>query len=109
MEDEQKCIETVELESYDKCQELRALLKRKNRFILIRSPGKKLHTLQRAPIPVWVMDNSSPQCFGQGQEPQMDGDRPGSARQQRGCGWQQTEHEPESQQPDSALVSVGVL
>ncbi|KAM4661456.1 pleckstrin homology domain-containing family O member 2 isoform 2-T3 [Amazona ochrocephala] len=41
-EDEQKCIETVELESYDKCQELRALLKRRNRFILIRSPGKKV-------------------------------------------------------------------
>ncbi|XP_009679490.2 pleckstrin homology domain-containing family O member 2 isoform X3 [Struthio camelus] len=41
-EDEQKCIETVELESYDKCQELRALLKKKNRFILIRSPGKKV-------------------------------------------------------------------
>lgn len=32
----------MELESYDKCQELRALLKRKNRFILIRSPGKKV-------------------------------------------------------------------
>uniref|UniRef100_A0A663N0Q6 PH domain-containing protein n=1 Tax=Athene cunicularia TaxID=194338 RepID=A0A663N0Q6_ATHCN len=41
-EDEQKCIETVELESYDKCQELRALLKKKNRFILIHSPGKKV-------------------------------------------------------------------
>ncbi|XP_052663515.1 pleckstrin homology domain-containing family O member 2 isoform X2 [Harpia harpyja] len=41
-EDEQNCIETVELESYDKCQELRALLKKKNRFILIRSPGKKV-------------------------------------------------------------------
>lgn len=24
----------------------------------------------------------------------MDGDRPGIARQQRGCGWQQPEHEP---------------
>ncbi|NXF73460.1 PKHO2 protein, partial [Sclerurus mexicanus] len=45
-EDEQKCIETVELESYDKCQELRALLKRKNRFILIRSPGKKVHDIK---------------------------------------------------------------
>ncbi|NXG45921.1 PKHO2 protein, partial [Psilopogon haemacephalus] len=45
-EDEQKCIETVELESYDKCQELRALLRRKNRFILIRSPGKKVHDIK---------------------------------------------------------------
>ncbi|NXE22971.1 PKHO2 protein, partial [Ardeotis kori] len=45
-EDEQKCIETVELDSYDKCQELRALLKRKNRFILIRSPGKKVHDIK---------------------------------------------------------------
>ncbi|NWW95961.1 PKHO2 protein, partial [Rhynochetos jubatus] len=45
-EDEQKYIETVELESYDKCQDLRALLKRKNRFILIRSPGKKVHDIK---------------------------------------------------------------
>ncbi|NXJ64653.1 PKHO2 protein, partial [Rostratula benghalensis] len=45
-QDEQKCIETVELESYDKCQELRALLKKKNRFILIRSPGKKVHDIK---------------------------------------------------------------
>ncbi|NXI34385.1 PKHO2 protein, partial [Galbula dea] len=45
-EDEQKCIETVELESYDKCQELRALLKKRNRFILIRSPGKKVHDIK---------------------------------------------------------------
>ncbi|XP_009864647.1 PREDICTED: pleckstrin homology domain-containing family O member 2, partial [Apaloderma vittatum] len=45
-EDEQKCIETVELESYDKCQELRALLKKKNRFILIRAPGKKVHDIK---------------------------------------------------------------
>ncbi|XP_053127770.1 pleckstrin homology domain-containing family O member 2 isoform X2 [Hemicordylus capensis] len=45
-EDEQKCIETVELESYEKCQELRALLKRRNRFILIRSPGYKVHDIK---------------------------------------------------------------
>uniref|UniRef100_A0A8U7MMF3 Pleckstrin homology domain containing O2 n=1 Tax=Corvus moneduloides TaxID=1196302 RepID=A0A8U7MMF3_CORMO len=38
-EDEQKYIETVELESYDKCQELRALLKRKNRFHFNPLPG----------------------------------------------------------------------
>uniref|UniRef100_A0A7M4FQZ6 Pleckstrin homology domain containing O2 n=1 Tax=Crocodylus porosus TaxID=8502 RepID=A0A7M4FQZ6_CROPO len=45
-EDEQKCIETVELENYDRCQELRALLKRKNRFLLIRSSGKKVHDIK---------------------------------------------------------------
>ncbi|KAM9125729.1 pleckstrin homology domain-containing family O member 2 isoform 1-T1 [Pangshura tecta] len=45
-EEEQKCLETVELESYEKCQDLRALLKRKNRFILIRSPGKKVHNIK---------------------------------------------------------------
>ncbi|XP_067411683.1 pleckstrin homology domain-containing family O member 2 isoform X2 [Emydura macquarii macquarii] len=45
-EEEQKCIETVELENYDKCQDLRALLKRKNRFILIRSSGKKVHDIK---------------------------------------------------------------
>nr|XP_005294875.1 pleckstrin homology domain-containing family O member 2 isoform X1 [Chrysemys picta bellii] len=45
-EEEQKCLETVELESYEKCQDLRALLKRKNRFILIRSPGKKVHDIK---------------------------------------------------------------
>lgn len=32
----------------------------------------------------------------------MDGDRAGSARQQRGCGWQQPEHEPWS--PSSLAV-----
>ncbi|XP_027780114.1 pleckstrin homology domain-containing family O member 2 isoform X2 [Marmota flaviventris] len=41
-EDEQKCVETVELGSYEKCQDLRALLKRKHRFILLRSPGNKV-------------------------------------------------------------------
>uniref|UniRef100_A0A8D0GTE7 Pleckstrin homology domain containing O2 n=1 Tax=Sphenodon punctatus TaxID=8508 RepID=A0A8D0GTE7_SPHPU len=45
-EDEQKCLETVELGSYDKCQDLRALLKRKNRFILIRVPGNKVHNIK---------------------------------------------------------------
>uniref|UniRef100_A0A8C3SNK2 PH domain-containing protein n=1 Tax=Chelydra serpentina TaxID=8475 RepID=A0A8C3SNK2_CHESE len=45
-EEEQKCLETVELESYERCQDLRALLKRKNRFILIRSPGKKVHDIK---------------------------------------------------------------
>ncbi|XP_005075588.1 pleckstrin homology domain-containing family O member 2 [Mesocricetus auratus] len=41
-EDEQKCVETVELGSYEKCQDLRAVLKRKHRFILLRSPGNKV-------------------------------------------------------------------
>ncbi|KAJ6662885.1 hypothetical protein lerEdw1_011089 [Lerista edwardsae] len=45
-EDEQKCIETVELEGYDKCQDLRALLKRRNRFILIRAPGHKVQDIK---------------------------------------------------------------
>lgn len=35
-------METVELGSYEKCQDLRALLKRKHRFILQRSPGNKV-------------------------------------------------------------------
>ncbi|KAL1781596.1 hypothetical protein HispidOSU_006599 [Sigmodon hispidus] len=45
-EDEQKCIETVELGSYEKCQDLRALLKRKHRFILMRSPGNKVSDIK---------------------------------------------------------------
>ncbi|XP_069481182.1 pleckstrin homology domain-containing family O member 2 [Ambystoma mexicanum] len=45
-EDEQNCLETVELENYDRCQDLHALLKRKNRFILIRSPGKKVQDIK---------------------------------------------------------------
>ncbi|XP_048338147.1 pleckstrin homology domain-containing family O member 2 isoform X2 [Sphaerodactylus townsendi] len=45
-EDEQKYVETVELENYEKCQELRALLNRKHRFILIRSPGYKVHDIK---------------------------------------------------------------
>ncbi|XP_038623506.1 pleckstrin homology domain-containing family O member 2 isoform X2 [Tachyglossus aculeatus] len=46
-QDEQKCLETVELGSYERCQDLRALLKRKHRFILIRSPGnKQVHDLK---------------------------------------------------------------
>lgn len=45
-EDEQKCVETVELGSYEKCQELRALLKRKHRFILLRSPGNKVSDIK---------------------------------------------------------------
>uniref|UniRef100_A0A8C6MRM2 Pleckstrin homology domain containing, family O member 2 n=1 Tax=Mus spicilegus TaxID=10103 RepID=A0A8C6MRM2_MUSSI len=46
-EDEQKCVETVELGSYEKCQDLRTLLKRKHhRFILLRSPGNKVSDIK---------------------------------------------------------------
>ncbi|XP_074090497.1 pleckstrin homology domain-containing family O member 2 isoform X2 [Macrotis lagotis] len=45
-EDEQNCIETVELGSYEKCQDYRALLKKKHRFILLRSPGNKVHDIK---------------------------------------------------------------
>ncbi|XP_048188633.1 pleckstrin homology domain-containing family O member 2 isoform X2 [Perognathus longimembris pacificus] len=45
-EDEQKCVETVELGSYERCQDLRALLKRKHRFILLRSPGNKVSDIK---------------------------------------------------------------
>ncbi|XP_037358607.1 pleckstrin homology domain-containing family O member 2 isoform X2 [Talpa occidentalis] len=50
-EDEQKCVETVELGSYEKCQDLRAFLKRKHRFILLAtrthsSPGNKVSDIK---------------------------------------------------------------
>ncbi|XP_031811246.1 pleckstrin homology domain-containing family O member 2 isoform X2 [Sarcophilus harrisii] len=45
-EDEQSCIETVELGSYEKCQDYRAFLKKKHRFILLRSPGNKVHDIK---------------------------------------------------------------
>ncbi|XP_019485979.1 PREDICTED: pleckstrin homology domain-containing family O member 2 isoform X2 [Hipposideros armiger] len=45
-EDEQNCVETVELGSYEKCQDLRALLKRRHRFILLRSPGNKVSDIK---------------------------------------------------------------
>ncbi|XP_060611475.2 pleckstrin homology domain-containing family O member 2 [Anolis sagrei] len=45
-EQEEKCVETVDLERYDRCQDLRALLKRKNRFILIRTPGYKVQDIK---------------------------------------------------------------
>ncbi|XP_026565209.1 pleckstrin homology domain-containing family O member 2 isoform X1 [Pseudonaja textilis] len=45
-EEEQKCVESLELEQYDRCQDLRALLKRKNRFILIHSPGCKVQDIK---------------------------------------------------------------
>lgn len=48
LQDEQKCVETVELGSYEKCQDLRAVLKRKHRFILLRSPGNKVRVILKA-------------------------------------------------------------
>ncbi|KAM6426083.1 pleckstrin homology domain-containing family O member 2 isoform 2-T2 [Liasis olivaceus] len=45
-EEEQKCVESLELEQYERCQDLRALLKRKNRFILIHSPGCKVQDIK---------------------------------------------------------------
>ena len=48
LQDEQKCVETVELGSYEKCQDLRAVLKRKHRFILLRSPGNKVGAILKA-------------------------------------------------------------
>ncbi|XP_063170262.1 pleckstrin homology domain-containing family O member 2 [Candoia aspera] len=45
-EEEQKCVESLELEHYERCQDLRALLKRKNRFILIHSPGCKVQDIK---------------------------------------------------------------
>lgn len=47
-QDEQKCVETVELGSYEKCQDLRAVFKRKHRFILLRSPGNKVRAILKA-------------------------------------------------------------
>uniref|UniRef100_A0A8C5WWS4 Pleckstrin homology domain containing O2 n=1 Tax=Laticauda laticaudata TaxID=8630 RepID=A0A8C5WWS4_LATLA len=46
LQEEQKCVESLELEQYDRCQDLRALLKRKNRFILIHSPGCKVQDIK---------------------------------------------------------------
>uniref|UniRef100_A0A8D2L1Q4 PH domain-containing protein n=1 Tax=Varanus komodoensis TaxID=61221 RepID=A0A8D2L1Q4_VARKO len=45
-EEEQKYMETVELERYDRCQDLRTPLKKKNRFILIRAPGCKVQDIK---------------------------------------------------------------
>ncbi|XP_030045615.1 pleckstrin homology domain-containing family O member 2 isoform X3 [Microcaecilia unicolor] len=45
-EDDQKCVETVELGSYEACQDLRSVLMKKNRFILLRSPGNKVQNIK---------------------------------------------------------------
>ncbi|XP_041082804.1 pleckstrin homology domain-containing family O member 2-like [Polyodon spathula] len=53
-DEEKTCIETVDLESYDKCHELRSAFKKKNRLILIRAakPVNKVHDIKfQAPNP----------------------------------------------------------
>ncbi|CAI9596336.1 unnamed protein product, partial [Staurois parvus] len=41
-EEDQKCLETLELASYERCQDQKGLLKRKRHFSLIPSPGAKV-------------------------------------------------------------------
>ncbi|XP_075714385.1 pleckstrin homology domain-containing family O member 2 isoform X2 [Rhinoderma darwinii] len=41
-EQEQRCLETLELANYERCQDQKAFLKRKRHFNLIPSPGNKL-------------------------------------------------------------------
>ncbi|MGH0128213.1 UNVERIFIED_CONTAM: hypothetical protein FKN15_044925 [Acipenser sinensis] len=53
-DEEKTCIETVDLESYDKCHELRSAFKKKNRLILIRAakPVNKVNDIKfQAPSP----------------------------------------------------------
>ncbi|KAK6475108.1 pleckstrin homology domain-containing family O member 2-like [Huso huso] len=53
-DEEKTCIETVDLESYDKCHELRSTFKKKNRLILIRAakPVNKVNDIKfQAPSP----------------------------------------------------------
>ncbi|CAH2274402.1 Hypothetical predicted protein [Pelobates cultripes] len=45
-EDEQKCLETLELGSYERCQDQKAFLKRKRHFTLIPSPGTKVQDVK---------------------------------------------------------------
>ncbi|XP_054476065.1 pleckstrin homology domain-containing family O member 2 [Anoplopoma fimbria] len=47
-EDLKNCLERLDLENYDKCQELKSPFKRKHRLILIRSakPGNKVHDVK---------------------------------------------------------------
>ncbi|KAM4749590.1 pleckstrin homology domain-containing family O member 2 [Rhinophrynus dorsalis] len=45
-EDEQKCVETLELGSYERCQDQKAFLKRKRHFTLIPSPGTKVQEVK---------------------------------------------------------------
>ncbi|XP_069841528.1 pleckstrin homology domain-containing family O member 2 [Dendropsophus ebraccatus] len=45
-EDEQRCLETLELANYERCQDQRAFLKRKKHFNLIPSPGSKVQEVK---------------------------------------------------------------
>ncbi|XP_076604025.1 uncharacterized protein plekho2 [Chaetodon auriga] len=47
-EDLQNCLESLDLENYDKCHELKSPFKKKHRLILIRSPksGNKVHDVK---------------------------------------------------------------
>lgn len=42
----EKCIETIELGKYEKCQELRGVLKKKPRMILVRALGNKVSDIK---------------------------------------------------------------
>uniref|UniRef100_H3A7V8 Pleckstrin homology domain containing O2 n=1 Tax=Latimeria chalumnae TaxID=7897 RepID=H3A7V8_LATCH len=44
--EEKRCVETVELEKFDKCQESHHIFKKKNKLILIRSPGNKVNDIK---------------------------------------------------------------
>ncbi|XP_056427738.1 pleckstrin homology domain-containing family O member 2 [Hyla sarda] len=45
-EDEQRCLETLELANYERCQDQRSFLKRKKHFNLIPSPGTKVQDVK---------------------------------------------------------------
>ncbi|TNN35485.1 Pleckstrin y domain-containing family O member 2 [Liparis tanakae] len=47
-ENQQNCLERLDLENYDKCHELKSPFKKKHRLILIRShkPGNKVHDVK---------------------------------------------------------------
>ncbi|XP_072258747.1 pleckstrin homology domain-containing family O member 2 [Pyxicephalus adspersus] len=45
-EDDQKCLETLELANFERCQDQKAFLKRKKHFTLIPSPGAKVQDVK---------------------------------------------------------------
>ncbi|KAM3927223.1 pleckstrin homology domain-containing family O member 2 [Leptodactylus fuscus] len=45
-EEEQRCLETLELANYERCQDQKAFLKRKKHFNLIPSPGTKVQEVK---------------------------------------------------------------
>ncbi|KAM5171468.1 pleckstrin homology domain-containing family O member 2 [Mantella aurantiaca] len=45
-EDDQKCLEKLELANYERCQDQKAFLKRKKHFTLIPSPGTKVQDVK---------------------------------------------------------------